>query len=480
MTPKSNAPVPFRPEAGLPATDPAASQAMLDSLSDPFIWLDPEWRVRYLNPAAARLLRRGLAELAGHNVWDSYPDLAGSGYHDACRAVAATGQPAAHTGYYAPLASWFEARAFPARDGIVLVLRDVSHVHAKISQLRYQATHDYLTGLPNRRQLMDTLSGAIAEAAAGLGRQRTLLAVLFLDLDRFKEVNDTFGHAEGDALLRDVAERLRRFQTPSIFCARAGGDEFALVLRDTTERAAEALANSLLNLLSMPHQIHGRPVSLGASIGIATMNSPADSADVLLAYADAAMYAAKAAGRSQVRVYRHELSPGLQERNAARRHPGRAGRQPVRAAFPAPGRHAQRRHLRRRGAAALAPSVARPARTGLVPGRAAGLASGTGADRVGGRHHLLAPERMADHRAAHPQGLPEPVGPAAAGAEPGGHAGAPVPVARRAARAAGGRDHRAHADGRRGPGHGRCANCARPGSARRWTTSGRARPAWPI
>ena len=89
-------PLPAR--GGLPATDPAASQAMLDSLSDPFIWLDPEWRVRYLNPAAA-LLRRGLGELAGHNVWDSYPDLAGSGYHDACRAVAATGQPAAHTGY---------------------------------------------------------------------------------------------------------------------------------------------------------------------------------------------------------------------------------------------------------------------------------------------------------------------------------------------------------------------------------------------
>ena len=82
-------------------------------------------------PGRGALLRRGLAELAGHNVWDSYPDLAGSGYHDACRAVAATGQPAAHTGYYAPLASWFEARAFPARDGIVLVLRDVSHVHAR-------------------------------------------------------------------------------------------------------------------------------------------------------------------------------------------------------------------------------------------------------------------------------------------------------------------------------------------------------------
>ena len=145
-------------------------------------------------PAAARPGRTGRPQRLGQ--------LSRSGRLRATTTPAAPSpprQPAAHTGYYAPLASWFEARAFPARDGIVLVLRDVSHVHAKISQLRYQATHDYLTGLPNRRQLMDTLSGAIAEAAAGLGRQRTLLAV-FLDLDRFKEVNDTFGHAEGDAL----------------------------------------------------------------------------------------------------------------------------------------------------------------------------------------------------------------------------------------------------------------------------------------
>ena len=164
------------------------------------------------------------------------------GYHDACRAVAATGQPAAHTGYHAPLASWFEARAFPARDGIVLVLRDVSHVHAKISQLRYQATHDYLTGLPNRRQLMDTLSGAIAEAAAGLGRQRTLLAVLFLDLDRFgsqRHLRPRRGRRCCATWPSGCAASRPR---PS--SARAGGDEFALVLRDTTERAAEALANS--------------------------------------------------------------------------------------------------------------------------------------------------------------------------------------------------------------------------------------------
>ena len=206
---------PSLPARGLP-TDPAASQAMLDSLSDPFIWLDPEWRVRYLNPAAARCgaaWRTGRPQCLGQL---SRPGRLGLPRRLPRRR---RHRPARPIPAYAPLASWFEARAFPARDGIVLVLRDVSHVHAKISQLRYQATHDYLTGLPNRRQLMDTLSGAIAESRR-LGRQRTLLAVLFLDLDRFKEVNDTFGHAEGDALLRDVAERVRRFQTVHLLRAR--------------------------------------------------------------------------------------------------------------------------------------------------------------------------------------------------------------------------------------------------------------------
>ena len=214
MTPKSNAPVPFRPEAGLPATDPAASQAMLDSLSDPFIWLDPEWRVRYLNPAAARC---GAARRTGRP--QRLGQLSRSGRLGLPRRLPRRRrhrQPAAHTGYYAPLASGSRRAPFrrvTASSWCCAMCRTCT----PRSRSCATATHDYLTGLPNRRQLMDTLSGAIAEAAAGLG-QRTLLAVLFLDLDRFKEVNDTFGHAEGDALLR---ERLRRFQTPSIFCAPA-------------------------------------------------------------------------------------------------------------------------------------------------------------------------------------------------------------------------------------------------------------------
>ncbi|ALX86989.1 diguanylate cyclase [Achromobacter denitrificans] len=287
-------------------------------MTDGFLSLDRDWRVRYLNPSAERLLRRGRQDLVGQGLWDSCPDLVGTGYYDACRGAMQTGHPASHTGYYAPLATWFEARAFAHDGGLAVLFRDVSREREETAQLKYQATHDYLTGLPNRRQCMDTLSAAIAEAEPALAAQGATLAVMFLDLDRFKEVNDAFGHAEGDLLLCDVAERLRKFLTPSIFCARVGGDEFLLVLRGTNERAAEALANSILNSLSRPSDVHGRSVSLGASIGIALMNSPGESAEMLLNYADAAMYAAKSAGRFQVRVYHRELMQGLGARLSLR------------------------------------------------------------------------------------------------------------------------------------------------------------------
>lgn len=144
--------------------------ATLDALADGFLSLDRDWRVAYLNPGAERLLRRSRQDLVGHGLWDSCPDLVGTGYYDACRAAAQTGRPAHHTGYYAPLATWFEARAFPHEGGLTILLRDVSREREETAQLKYQATHDYLTGLPNRRQCMETLSAAIAEAETRAGR----------------------------------------------------------------------------------------------------------------------------------------------------------------------------------------------------------------------------------------------------------------------------------------------------------------------
>lgn len=126
-------------DAGIAA---GADGATLDGLADGFLSLDRDWRVRYLNPAAERLLRRSRLDLVGHGLWDSCPDLVGTGYYDACRGAMQTGQPTHHTGYYAPLASWFEARAFPHERGLTVLFRDVSREREATAQLKYQATHN--------------------------------------------------------------------------------------------------------------------------------------------------------------------------------------------------------------------------------------------------------------------------------------------------------------------------------------------------
>lgn len=296
--------------------------AMLDSITDGFLSLDRDWRLTYVNRTAERLLRKNWEDLAGRRLWEVYPDLIGSDYYHAYQQAAASGEPRACTAYYAPLASWFEARAFPHVAGLSVLFRDVTSEHDHSTQLEYQAGHDYLTGLPNRRQCMQVLSHAVsfARAPLPLSGGEAALAVLFVDLDRFKEVNDAFGHATGDSVLREVARRIRELTTPPVFVARVGGDEFVFVLRGNAVTHAEAFARQLIARVSEPMQVGGRTVTLGASVGIAVLpaNDPAVTAETLLDQADVAMYAAKSAGRLQCRVFRPELARGMREKLALR------------------------------------------------------------------------------------------------------------------------------------------------------------------
>ncbi len=162
-------------------------------------------------------------------------------------------------------------------------------------EIRRQANHDPLTGLPNRRLFSDRLSQSMKRAR----RQGSCMSLLFVDLDRFKSVNDTMGHAAGDRLLEEAAGRLLSNIRDSDTAARLGGDEFAIILSDSTNpRAGDGVARKVLDSLAEPFVIAGAEAFITASIGIAVYPFDGDDAESLVAAADAAMYRVKKLGRN--------------------------------------------------------------------------------------------------------------------------------------------------------------------------------------
>lgn len=183
--------------------------------------------------------------------------------------------------------------------GVQGVALDITERKATMERLQAMATHDILTGLPNR-------AGLIAEITRGLSADRRTgraTAVLMLDLDGFKDVNDVFGHSTGDDLLVSIAARLRGSVRGSDLVARLGGDEFVVVMRHLNE-PSDALnaADRLVRTFHKPFALHAGEVFVTASIGVAVA-TPTDDADTLVGNADTAMYAAKENGRDQVSVF---------------------------------------------------------------------------------------------------------------------------------------------------------------------------------
>jgi len=212
---------------------------------------------------------------------------------------------------------WFEStsRALFDADGnmteIISVSRDISERRRAEEQIEYQAYHDGLTGLPNRRLFRDRLTIALAHAK----RQETPLVLMFLDLDRFKIVNDTLGHSLGDELLGIVAERLESVLREGDTIARMGGDEFTVLLTDLNDaRDAARIAQKLLQTVARPLRVEGHELYVTTSIGIAVFPNDGDTAELLLKNADSAMYRAKEAGRNSYRL----CTPAMNSRAAER------------------------------------------------------------------------------------------------------------------------------------------------------------------
>ncbi len=184
-------------------------------------------------------------------------------------------------------------------------LTDITNRKRAEDQLLHAALHDSLTGLPNRALFLDRLEHAIARNRR---HPESVFAVLFLDLDRFKNVNDSLGHAVGDQLLISIARRLESLLRPSDRVARLGGDEFA-ILADDLEQASDAtrVADRLLRELAIPYDIEGNEIYASASVGITTSASPYRSAHDMLRDADNAMYRAKSLGKARYQLFDPEM-----------------------------------------------------------------------------------------------------------------------------------------------------------------------------
>lgn len=282
--------------------------AILVASPDPIYVLDLEGRFVYANKATADLFALKREEILGKSTFDLGFSFASDFQRNLEKVVA---EHKTYRGKFVhTFASGhgekFEYLLAPVLDecsnteATVCIARDITAQALAEEQIWHNAHHDLLTGLPNRRLFLDRLEQETKHAK----RSSLPLAVLFMDLDGFKEINDSLGHEAGDRLLTDVAERLTNCVREDDTVARLGGDEFTVILSGARQREhVELVARSIIDALAMPFQIAEKPVRISVSIGATFFPQDAASPEDLLNAADQAMYKAKKSGSNRLRFY---------------------------------------------------------------------------------------------------------------------------------------------------------------------------------
>jgi diguanylate cyclase (GGDEF)-like protein/PAS domain S-box-containing protein len=302
----------------------------LDSIGEAVLRTDSRGNVTYLNRVAEKVTGWSREEAQGRPVADVLRLIDGASRPAVDTALGAAAQEEETAGSLASSTNCILVR----RDGFemdiegnttlirehgesvtgtIVAFRDVSADRAKLLEMSHLAQHDVLTDLPNRVLFNDRLTQAIALAE----RQDKQLAVMFVDLDHFKKINDSLGHEIGDKLLQSVAERLKTCVRRSDTVGRLGGDEF-VVLLSQVEHAEDAAisAQKALRALTAPHTIDDKSLELNVSIGVSTYPSDGQDAESLLNRADNALYEAKQRGRNNYQFFRHEMHARLADRQS--------------------------------------------------------------------------------------------------------------------------------------------------------------------
>lgn len=273
-------------------------RSLVQNSSDVITVIDADTTVRYQTPSLERVFGYAPAELEGTRLVDLlHPDEASQAivfFAEAAKQAGVTGPHECRLRHHD--GSWLQTEIVatnllgdPKVRGVVLTIRDIGERKRARQALEHQALHDSLTNLPNRALLHDRVRQAILVGH----RTNKPIALLLMDLDRFKEINDTFGHHYGDRLLQQFGPRLQSVLRESDTIARLGGDEFAILLPDTEERGAMQVAEKILRALDQPFSVEGHSLDVGASIGITLYPEHGVDANLLLQRADVAMYHAK-------------------------------------------------------------------------------------------------------------------------------------------------------------------------------------------
>jgi diguanylate cyclase (GGDEF)-like protein/PAS domain S-box-containing protein len=304
--------------AGALLLEKERAQVTLNSIGDAVISTDVAGNVAYLNPVAEGMTGWSSQEAFGRPLQEvlqiidvesrkpALNPLAMAVLQDKTVALSANCVLVRRDGYESAI----EDTAAPIHDrsgqvtGAVIVFHDVSVARAMSIRMSHLAQHDYLTGLPNRMLLNDRLTLAIASAH----RHHNSLAVLFLDVDHFKHINDSLGHAIGDHVLRAIARRLVACVRSSDTVSRQGGDEFVVLLSEVARAEDAALsAQKIVATLSTPHRIDHQDLHVTVSVGIGVYPDDGTDAETLLKSADMALFRAKAQGRSNHQFFAPDM-----------------------------------------------------------------------------------------------------------------------------------------------------------------------------
>ena len=286
----------------------------LDNIPEALCLLDQQWRFTFVNQRCERMIGHTRMDLLGQVIWEAFPQLGRSALVSAYEEAVSNEASRTVEVHLASIGADVEIRVHPGRHGIMLYFQDITERKRKEREVEHLAQHDSLTGLPNRFALEQVLEQQCRQAVP---RATGFYAVLFLDLDGFKDVNDTCGHVEADEVLVEVARRLQETVRNQDTVARYGGDEFVVVLCGLSNDASaatletEQVARKLLDAIRTPFVVAGSTRRIDVSIGAAISPIGEGETQCLLRQADAAMYRAKRGHAGRIGIFDGDRNESL-------------------------------------------------------------------------------------------------------------------------------------------------------------------------